>query len=159
MTTHWIVPRRAVRRADPMPWAPGWGPSSIDEFFNEFWGGDRRSLDRTAAFSPKIDIEEGDGELRLAAELPGLEDQDFEVTIDGDLLTIKGEKKLEREVKRDGVSVIERSDGSFERGFRVGWNVDPDSVSASFKNGVLEVVIPRPEAEQSQTRHIPITSS
>ncbi len=158
MTANWIVPRRA-RRAVPASWAPGWGLPSIDEFFNELWGGDLRTPDRTSAFFPKVDIEGRDGELRLTVELPGLEDKDFEVTIDGDLLTIKGEKKLEREVSGKAVSVVERADGSFERGFRVAWDVDPESVKASFKNGVLEVVIPRPEAEQSQVRSIPVTSS
>ena len=159
MTAHWIVPWRAARRAVPASWAPGSGLSTIDQFFSDLWGGDLRTLQHVSVFSPKVDIEERDDELRLAAELPGLEDKDFEVTIDGDLLTIKGKKELERDVSREGVSMVERADGSFERNFRVAWDVDPESVRASFKNGVLEVVVPKPAAEQSQVRSIPITSS
>jgi HSP20 family protein len=106
-----------------------------------------------------VDVEERDGELRLAAELPGLADEDFEVTVDGDLLTIKGEKKIEREAKREGISLVERVDGSFKRSFRLAWELDPEKVKASFKNGVLEVIIPRPEEEQPRVRSIPVTSS
>ncbi len=158
--TNWIVPRRVARRLVPTPTGPFWNTSSLDRFFDDVWHGfEPRSITRAAAFTPKVNVDESDDELRLAAELPGLEDTDFGVTIDGDLLTIKGEKKFEREVEEEGRSVIERSGGSFERSFRFGWDVDPETVKASYKNGVLEVVIPKPEEEPPQVRTIPVTTS
>jgi len=159
MTEFWMIPPRPVRRAVPAPWAPRWRLNTIDDLFNNLWGDGLRNPEQSSGFSPKVDIEEKDDELRIVAELPGLNDDNFEVSVDGDLLTIKGEKKLEREVDHKGVKLVERSDGSFERSFRVAWEVDPDHVKASFKNGVLEVLIPRPEVELPQTRTIPVVSA
>jgi len=98
-----------------------------------------------------VDVEETDDALRLTAELPGLDDKDFEVSIDADLLTLKGEKKIERDTERQGVSVVERSHGSFERSFRLAWEIDPDSVKASYKQGVLEVMVAKPERQEART--------
>jgi HSP20 family protein len=151
--TSWIAPRNAVRRIVPTPTGSFWN----DRFFDDLWRGlETRSVARAAAFTPSVNIAESDDELRLTAELPGLEDKDFEVTIDGDLLTIKGEKKSEREV--EDRSLIERSAGSFARSFRFAWNVDPESVKAVYKNGVLEVVVPKPEEDEPQARTIPVTT-
>jgi HSP20 family protein len=158
--TNWIVPRLAVRRVVPAPIGPFCNISSLDRFFDDVWRGfETPQITRAAAFTPKVNVDESDDELRLAAELPGLEDTDFGVTIDGDLLTIKGEKKFERDVEGEDRSVIERSEGSFERSFRFGWDVDPETVEASYKNGVLEVVIPKPKEEPPQVRTIPVTTS
>jgi HSP20 family protein len=128
----------------------------MDDLLGDLWGNDLRHPDYISGFSPKVDVEEKDDELRLVAELPGLEKKDFDVSVDGDLLTIKGEKKLERDADSKGASLIERSDGSFERSFRLAWEFDPDHIQASFKNGVLEVRIPKPEIEQPQARLIPV---
>ena len=111
------------------------------------------------SFAPAVNVEETDDELRLSAELPGLEEGDFEVTTDGDLLTIRGEKKVECTSDENGRKRIERSRGSFVRSFRVAWQIDPESVKATYKNGVLDLVIPKPEEEQSQVRTIPVTAS
>jgi HSP20 family protein len=159
MAEHWIVPPRVVRRAVQTPWALGRRLCSMDDLYNDLWRDDRCNPDHTSGFSPKVDIEERDEELRLVAELPGLNGEDFDVSVDGDLLTIKGQKKLEREVGSKGASLIERSDGSFKRSFRVAWDFDPDHIKASFKNGVLEVLIPRPEVEQPQSRTIPVVNA
>jgi HSP20 family protein len=157
---NWIAPRHAVRRVVPTPIGSFQNLSSLNRFFEDVWSGfETRPIARAAAFTPRVNVDEYDDELRLTAELPGLEDKDFGVTIDGDLLTIRGEKKLEREVEKEGRSVIERSEGSFARNFRFAWDVDPDTVKASFKNGVLEVVIPKPEEDQPQVRTIPVTTS
>ena len=154
--TNWIAPRNAVRRIVPTPTGLFWN----DRFFDDLWRGlETRSAARAVAFTPSVNVAETDDELRLTAELPGLEDKDFEVTIDGDLLTIKGEKKSEREVEDEGRSVIERSEGSFARSFRFAWDVDPETVKAAYKHGVLEVVVPKPEENQPQVRTIPVTTS
>ena len=157
MTAHWIVPRRATRLGSRARLDPLW---NLGRFFD-----DLPLIDRSAfatgnpSFTPAVNVEETDDELRLSAELPGLEEEDFEITTDGDLLTIKGEKKFESTSDDDGRKRIERSRGSFERNFRVAWEIDPETVKAVYKNGVLDLVIPKPEEEQSQVRTIPVTTS
>ncbi len=157
---NWIAPRHAARRVFPTPIGSFRNLSSLDRFFDDVWPGfETRPIDRAAAFTPKVNVDESDDELRLTVELPGLEDKDFGVTIDGDLLAIRGEKKSESEVESEGRSVIERSEGSFARSFRFAWDVDPDTVKAAYKNGVLEVVVPKPQENQPQVRTIPVTTS
>ncbi len=157
MTTRWIVPRRAARLNAPAFFGPLW---NLDRFFD-----DRPLIDRPAfatgkaSFAPVVNIEETEDELRLSVELPGLSEEDFEVTTDGDLLTIKGEKKIESTSDDNRRKRIERSRGSFERSFRVAWEIDPETVKAVYKNGVLDLVLPKPEEEQPQVRTIPVTSS
>ncbi len=157
MTANWIVPRRVARRSAPAFFGPLW---NLDRFF-----GDLPLIDRPAfaagnlSFAPAVNVEETDDELRLSAELPGLEEEDFEVTTDGDVLTIKGEKKFESRLDDAGRKRIERSRGSFTRSFRVAWEIDPETVRAVYKNGVLDLVIPKPEDEQPQARTIPVTTS
>jgi HSP20 family protein len=157
MIAHRLVPRRTARRDAPAFFTPLW---NLDQLFGDL-PLSARSTPPTGrpSFSPAVNIEETDTELRLSAELPGLEEGDFEVTTDGDLLTIRGEKKFESTSDDDGRQRIERLRGSFERGFRVAWEIDSESVKAVYKNGVLDLVIPKPEAEPSQVRTIPITAS
>ncbi|MBW2716121.1 MAG: Hsp20/alpha crystallin family protein [Deltaproteobacteria bacterium] len=95
----------------------------------------------------------------MSAELPGLSEGDFEITTDGDLLTIKGEKKFESTSEDEGRKRTERSCGSFERNFRIAWEIDSETVKAVYKNGVLDLVIPKPEEEQPQVCTIPVTVS
>ena len=157
MTTRWMVPRRAARSNASAFFGPLW---NLDRLFD-----DLPLIDRPAcatgdpSFAPAVNIEETEDELRLSAELPGLEEADFEVTTDGDLLTIKGEKKLESTSDEGGRKRIERSRGSFERNFRIAWEIDSETVKAVYKNGVLDLVIPKPEEEQPQIRTIPVSAS
>ena len=157
MTAHWIVPRRAARLNASAFFGPQW---NLDRFFD-----DLPLINRPAfatgnpSFAPVVNIEETEDELRLSAELPGLSEEDFEITTDGNLLTIKGEKKSESASDDDGRKRIERSRGSFERSFRVAWEIDSETVKAVYKNGVLDLVIPKPEEEQPQVRTIPVTAS
>jgi HSP20 family protein len=111
------------------------------------------------AFRPRIDVSETDEELQLTAELPGLEEGDFEVTVDGDVITIKGEKKLAREGAAEGCARAERSSGEFSRSFRVPFDIDPDSVKGSYRNGVLTVVVPKPVESQPKVRTVPIETA
>ena len=157
MTTHWIAPRRAACLG-----APTFLGSllNLDRFFDDLPLTDRPAFATGGrSFAPAVNVEETEDELRFSAELPGLEEEDFEVTTDGDLLTIKGEKKFESTSDDDGRKRIERSRGSFERSFRVAWEIDPETVKAVYKNGVLDLVIPKPEEEQPRARTIPVTAS
>ena len=103
---------------------------------------------------PRTDVVETDNEYRVTAELPGLEEKDVEVTLEGDLLTIKGEKKVE---SGDGDAVVsERYHGKFQRSMQLGGEVDRDKVSASFQNGVLTVTLPKSAEAESKAKRIPI---
>jgi HSP20 family protein len=157
MTAHWIVPRRAARLNAPAFIGPHW---NLDRFFEDLPLIDRpASATGELSFAPAVNVEETEDELRFSAELPGLEEEDFEITTDGDLLTIKGEKKFESTSDDKGRKRVERSRGSFERSFRIAWEIDPETVKAVYKNGVLDLVIPKPEEQQPQVRTIPVTAS
>ena len=108
---------------------------------------------------PSIDIRETESELVVEAELPGLDEKDVSVTLNEGVLTLQGEKKSEREEKKDDYHLMERSYGSFQRSFRVSDSIDADNVKATFDKGVLKVTMPkRAEAVKTQKR-IPIGKS
>jgi len=105
----------------------------------------------------RMNVSETDKELRISAELPGVEEKDVEVTLDGDLLTIRGEKKFEQERGGDNESYhfVERSYGSFQRALQLPYAVKSDDVRAEFHNGVLTLILPKSE-QQQRSRKIPI---
>lgn len=92
--------------------------------------------------TPRIDVHETDDNIELSAELPGVEQNDVDVSVLEGVLTITGEKKSTRE-SSDGFRVVERSYGSFKRSFRLPDTVDADKIAASFKNGVLTLTLPK----------------
>ncbi|ESY73763.1 Hsp20/alpha crystallin family protein [Mesorhizobium sp. M1050] len=102
---------------------------------------------------PKVEISESDNELRVTAEVPGMEEKDIEVLLDEDMLTLRGEKRSETEEK--GYS--ERFYGHFERRIPLGYEVEDDKVKASFANGVLTLTLPKNPNAQSKVKRIPIT--
>ena len=103
---------------------------------------------------PHVEVSETDDNVKVVAEVPGLEEKDIEVTLHNGILTLRGEKKSESQ----GAVYSERWHGRFERSMQLGPDVDPDRVSAAFKNGVLTITVPkRPEA-QRQVKRIPITA-
>ena len=108
---------------------------------------------------PSIDVRETDTDLVVEAELPGMDEKDVSVTLSNDVLTLKGEKKSEREEKKEDYHLMERSYGSFQRSFRLGDTIDPDKVTAAFDKGVLKVTLAkRPEAVKTE-KPIPIGKS
>ena len=99
-------------------------------------------------WAPRVDFAEENGKYMLTAELPGVEPGDVDVEVEGNRLSIKGEKKLDREQEDDRVRIQERRDGSFERMLTLPSSADPDKVTADFRKGVLKVEIEkRPEAQ------------
>jgi HSP20 family protein len=93
--------------------------------------------------SPAVDITEEEGAFKLSAEVPGMSEQDVDVSLSGDTLTIKGEKRQEREEKGDNRYLSERSYGAFQRSFSLPEDVDREKIAASFAKGVLTVTLPR----------------
>ncbi|MFM1815543.1 MAG: hypothetical protein RLZ98_2238 [Pseudomonadota bacterium] len=108
------------------------------------------------ALVPNIDVRETETEFVVEAELPGMDEKDVSVTLNNGILTLKGEKKSEREEKKDDYHLTERSYGSFQRSFKIEDTIDADKVKAAFEKGVLKVTLPkRPEAVKAEKR-IPI---
>ena len=96
-------------------------------------------------WSPAIDLTETDDSYTLEADLPGLNKDDIELVVVDNLVTIKGERKQEREARREGYHRFERQYGSFTRSFEIPGGFKGDGVSASFENGVLRVTLPKRE--------------
>ena len=111
-------------------------------------------LNTSGAWVPPVDIyQNGEHELVLKAELPGLSREDIEITVDNGTLSIKGEKKLGGEVKDEEFHRIERQYGAFSRSFSLPNTVDPSKVGADFRNGVLTIRLPlREEAKPRQIK-------
>jgi len=106
---------------------------------------------------PHTDVVETDNEYRVTAELPGLEEKDVELTFQDGVLTLKGEKKVEH--GGEGTLHSERFYGRFQRTLSVGPDVDESKVSASFRNGVLTVVLPKSPEAPSKTKRIQINAA
>ncbi|MBM4041393.1 MAG: Hsp20/alpha crystallin family protein [Planctomycetes bacterium] len=133
----------------------------MDRLFDDFFGGRGfwPSLwegFRPGAFVPSVDVQETDKEVRVLADLPGLDEKDVQVELTEDGLSIRGEKKSEREEKRKGYHRTERSYGSFERFIPLPGPVEGDKAKAEFKNGVLTVTLPKPPEAQASRKRIEI---
>jgi HSP20 family protein len=108
-----------------------------------------------AAWSPAVEVKEKEGKLLVTAELPGLKKEDVQVHIDGDTLVVEGERKQEKEEKREGYYHSERSYGKFYRSIRLPEGAKADQVAAQFNNGVLEVSVPIPEVK-AKRQEVPV---
>jgi len=122
----------------------------LDDSFRD-WGGPGAMGGLIAA--PRIDVHEEGDRLELTAELPGVDQKDIELRLDDDMLTIRGEKRNERQDKR--AHITERSYGSFERSIQLPFAPDPDQVRADFRDGVLTIAVPR-HNQQERSRRIEI---
>jgi HSP20 family protein len=108
---------------------------------------------RTAGLLPELDVREGSNSIAIEVELPGVEEKDISVTLANGVLTIKGEKKLEKQEKGENYHVTERSFGSFQRSLRLPDMVDDSKVEAKFDKGVLKVTAAKkPEAVKGERR-------
>ena len=107
--------------------------------------------DRPRAFAPAIDVSENDAQYSITAELPGGTKDDVQVELHDGVLTIRGEKKNEREEKKEKRHYVERTYGSFSRSFRLPGNADAERLQASFKDGVLTITVPKTEEAKPRT--------
>jgi HSP20 family protein len=130
----------------------------MDSLFDNFFRGfDLEPFEsRMGAFSPKVDVTENDKEIKISAELPGLEEKDIDVSLQKDMLTIKGEKKEEKEDKSKDYYRIERSYGSFSRTIPLPVEVETDKVEAKFKKGVLSITLPKTAKAVAETKKIAV---
>jgi HSP20 family protein len=166
-----------IKRGERPVSAPGeWHPfdtlrREIDHLFDDFGVGRWRSpllarsspdtepFWRTGVSWPKapaVDVSETDKAYEVTAELPGMDESNIEVRLADDVLTIKGEKKDEKEEKKKDYYVSERRFGSFQRAFTVPPGVDINKIEANFKNGVLTVTLPKSAQAQKSEKKIEI---
>ncbi|MEO5357399.1 MAG: Hsp20/alpha crystallin family protein [Nitrospirae bacterium YQR-1] len=149
----------AIRREEE----PGWATlhRNINELFDNF-------LDTAGfgpfggfggRFSPRIDVMEGDKDIRITTELPGMDEKDIDVSLRKDSLIIRGEKKDEKETKGSNYYRMERSYGSFSRCVALPAEVETDKVEAVFKNGVLTITMPKTEEAIKETKRIAVKAA
>jgi len=113
----------------------------------------------TFALEPSIDLKETDDAVEVEAELPGVDKNDIEVTLEDGTLTIKGEKKVEKEESKAGYYMSERRYGSFLRSVGLPPGVDVEKISADFSNGVLKVTLPKIPEAQAKARRIEVKTA
>ena len=126
----------------------------MNRIFDEAFRGGRSNEEEWAlggSWAPPVDIYEHDGNLVLKAELPGIDPKDVDVRVENNVLTLRGERKLDQEVKRENCHRVERAYGTFSRSFTLPSIVDTTNIKAEFKEGVLRVTMPkREEAKPKQ---------
>lgn len=115
----------------------------FDDFLAPFWR--RPILPRETIWAPELDIAEDENNIVVSADLPGMKSEDIDISISGNTLTIRGERKQEEEKKGRNYYRLERCYGSFARSVDLPSSVDASKVSASYKNGVLEITLPKVE--------------
>ncbi|CAL8480886.1 HSP20 family protein (plasmid) [Caballeronia sp. S22] len=152
-------------------WRPPWPDTprffsrdpwhALEEFFHDPFGG-RGALDRwfgdfsSSRFQPRIDVVDEGTVLRVTAELPGMERDDVNVSVEDGAIVLRGEKKQDVRSDEDGCYRLERAYGRFTRTIPMPENADPDRALAKFHNGVLTLTVPKSESERSASRTIDI---
>jgi HSP20 family protein len=132
----------------------------IDQVFSDFSRDVLPSgLSRGAALGISMDVAETDKSIEITAELPGVDEKDIDVTLADDMLTIKAEKKSEKDEKGKDFRVVERSFGLMERRMALPFKADPGKIDAKFEKGVLKLTLPKPPEVQSKTQKIPISAA
>ncbi len=132
--------------------------NEMDSLFDTFYRGFELEPfeSRIGTFAPHIDVSESDKEIKVSAELPGMDEKDIDVSLSDNMLTIKGEKKEEKEDKGKDYYRMERSYGSFSRTIALPSEVQADKVAATFKKGVLTVALPKSEKAIKSTQKVAI---
>jgi HSP20 family protein len=131
----------------------------MNSLFEDFFGRSSSDLwgESAREFLARMDVSETSKEVRITAELPGLDEKDVEVTVTNNMLTIKGEKKVEKEEEEGDYYYSERSYGYFDRTIALPQGIDAENAKAKLKKGVLKVTIPKKPEAQSWRRKIELT--
>jgi len=118
----------------------------FDDVFKPVVRGDSRLSMRD--WNPRVDIYDNDENIVIKAELPGIDRKDIVIDVKDGVLTLKGERSFDNEIKEEKYYCRERTFGKFERVFRLPAKVDPEKISADYKDGILKIDIPKPEEQQ-----------
>ena len=125
----------------------------LASFFENFSGSTGKDQLTSGSFVPPVDVYEDEHNLVVKLEIPGVNEDDLDVQVENNTLTVKGERKFEKEEKEENFHRIERRYGSFERSFRLPNTVDGDKAEANYDKGILSVsLVKRPEAKPKQIK-------
>ena len=132
----------------------------MNRLFNDTYGDRRRDEDLMSrgSWTPAVDIYEVDGALVLKAELPDMRREDIDVNVESNTLTIRGERKLDHEVRQESFHRIERPYGSFLRQFSLPPTVDTTKIGAEYKNGVLTIKLPVRDEAKPRTINVEVAA-
>ena len=129
----------------------------IGDFFGNFYSPSVENSRDLDFFSPRVDINDKDDHYEISADLPGVDKKDLHVTLDGDILTIEATTAEENEEKENGrVIRKERRSGKYVRSFTLAGKPNEADIKASFKNGVLQLQVPKVEDKAAESKKIPI---
>ena len=119
----------------------------MNRMFNDVWGRTRAGDEDyiSGSWMPSVDVRETKDALEIAAELPGLEPKDVEVSVENGILTLRGSRQFEKATEGETYHRVERAYGSFERSFSLPTNVDSEKVKAVYRHGVLHLTLPKRE--------------
>jgi len=118
----------------------------MNRLFDEMWGRGRREDESvTGNWVPSVDVKETKDGLQIFAEVAGVDPKDVEVTVESGILTLKGSRTFEKAVEGESYHRVERAYGAFERSFTLPNNVEPDKIQATYRNGVLQLSLPKRE--------------
>ena len=131
--------------------------SILDEAFNTWPFQSQENGSLTSSWLPPCDVFEDKNAVKIVAEIPGVNADDVKISLENNLLTLRGEKKQQAEEQSERVHRYERSYGVFERTFSLPTTVDPEKIDAQYSHGVLTVTIPK--AERARPREIPVKVS
>ncbi|MBZ5534983.1 MAG: Hsp20/alpha crystallin family protein [Acidobacteriia bacterium] len=127
----------------------------FDERFGRLRAGDG-PMD-TGVWSPAVDIYETDHDIVVKAELPEMKEKDIDIRLENDTLTLKGERKLEKETREENYHRVERAYGAFSRSFTLPTSVDQDRITAEYRDGVLKITLPKKAETKSKQIKVNIT--
>lgn len=131
----------------------------MNRVFEDLWRGfDLAPFESAGSYAPRLDVSETEEEVRITAEMPGLEEKDFELSVTGDQLLLRGEKREERESKGEAYHRLERAYGSFQRVVELPCEVEADKAKASYHQGVLSVTLPKAPSARRASRKIPVNA-
>lgn len=150
----------AIVRWDPFDALLG-AQDDLNRLFRSGWlrgTASEGTSSQAGTWAPAIDIYETEDSLVVEAEVPGVEPGDISVTLDDGVLTLRGERKLEKEVKEENYHRVERAYGAFQRGIRLPSDLDPDKVKASFDNGVLKVTVEKTAPKKPKSISVEVQS-
>ena len=148
--------RRGLARWEPFPGIRGL-QEEMSHLLEDFFGERGMLPAEPAAFFPPLDVVDGKEAVTVKMEIPGLRKEDVEIVFKDEILTVRGEKKAEKEEKGENRYYLERSFGSFSRSLRVPSKVKGDLIKAAFRDGVLEITLPK--AEEAKAKEIKINVS
>lgn len=132
---------------------------AIQRGFEDVLGNTAPDTTQAAAMSIRLDVKEDDKGFHVTADLPGLSEKEVDVTFEDGLLTVRGEKKVERDDKKDTWHIIERSYGSFARQLALPTTIDANKIEAKFDKGVLHIELPKQPVEQTSAKKITIKTA